>query len=1762
MRFRYFLFFISLTAAALFADDSSDLDTFDTEAYSSILDLNAAPSATVGGVVNVITGYYAENTTDYCSNSANPIEIQRSYSNGSEIYGNLFGFWNLNISGKLKIKDKEGKYLIEVYDRGTYLPYYGKKSKEYFSVHKNILKKGVSNTAPPKISGLVNFKKKYVRLKESPPKTAMELDQAIFGKKYDCGYYLLTQVLSPTGCYTNYSYHKQDVNRIESFSKEGCLLSSIDIARPPVDPKSGCRSVVLTADDGKQVAYTLSPYAASSKKTLYSVSSVHTNFSPPVFYEYLTRKKQKPELMTKKRLPDGRFLQVEYQRGHHKKRRVRTLKAPIGTDETPYPLYTFKYKSRHANVRNALGNLTCYRWNKQDRLSKIEEHDDNDNLYRKEKFCWGSKGSYKDPTFLRCRHLLDQFGKVHRSKEFKTDRRGNVVKEILYGNLSGRGACRSGIHDRSGEKFVKTYEYDSYRRVKVEAVDVGEDGESCKQRILYAYHNNSSLVKLKQIQDNNQTKERTYYEYSPSGVAILEITDDGTSTDINDLTDVTERAIKRTKISPKGLPLEVVESYLDLSTGEEVQLGKIVNRYSIRGMLEMRKTYDAQNVLTFTEERRYNDYGLIAEEIDRGGRSTFYEYDANGNCIRKHSPHLAVDTLYTYDYSNRLIKEELHSADGIFATSYAYDLKGNRVKEIDPYGNETGYIYDSFDRVVSKIYPAILDIEGGLSVGKEKFSYNVLNHLREKIDLNGQRTAICTNLYGKPSRIIYPNGVRETRTYNKDGTLKTVLDPLKTKTHYEYDYKGRKTKEVKISSKGAVLSKKEWIYNAFHLIEEIDPEGNRTLYNYDDAGRLIRKRLGDAETLYVYDSLGREKEVWEKCGDRQYRISIVEYDLFDQIIEERVEDESGNLYALRQYAYDAGGNRTKEIIYHEGNISASVTEYNSFNQPVKQIAPDGAETLTHFDYEKVNAIGQRTLAETIIDPKGNLTENLYNARGAVVVREKRNIYAETVEKIEYFYNQLGKLMIKKESVIASGDTLRTHFTAFEYDKLGNETAIIEAAGDPDQKITRRTYNSIGEVRTITKPDGVVIHHRYDGLGRLSSLKASDETVYYTYQYDRNDNITEAFDHLRSFQSTRNYDESGRVAKETMGSGHTFSYCYDPLGRLERFVLPDRSEISYRFDAGYLREIHRGGYVHKDRYALSGKRIESLLGGNLGRVEYTYDSCLRPQTIKSPYLKMEMSYDALSRAADVNYADSFGEFSDAYHYDDLNQLTSENGFNYTFDSLGNRLTENDIAYEVNGLNQLTKRGVVEYTHDLNGNRISENDRTYAYDALDRLIEVIDAGMRTTYAYDPFHRRIEKSCYLLKNGEWEIQKSERYLYQGDKEIGSLDQEGKITELRIMGLGVGGDVGAAVYMELHGKAYVPLHDYRGNVSTLIDPETGTFAACYRYSAYGIETASFEEEEFLNPWRFGSKRVDPETGWSYFGARYYDPLSGRWTTPDPLWFVDGTNLYCYVQNNPANYIDPDGLFWIEFAGICAATIAAVYEWCVNNVEVNFDDNGNYAVQASHNTNGWSWDRNSCRVRPNPQSYSPFHVAQVNGVFNSKRDSIESFEMLCSLAEDCSTSFVYNSTHGLWDLIEAGINFCGGTTRPVSLMHQEWDEYFKNCPYGIFIQVCHSQGAIITRNALESYDEELRKRIHVIAVAPAAYIDQKTCGSVVHFVSRNDFIPMIDVKGRWKNKENIVILEPHKDASFFDHSIKSPTYRQHIRDSIIEICRNHGSQQ
>lgn len=91
----------------------------------------------------------------------------------------------------------------------------------------------------------------------------------------------------------------------------------------------------------------------------------------------------------------------------------------------------------------------------------------------------------------------------------------------------------------------------------------------------------------------------------------------------------------------------------------------------------------------------------------------------------------------------------------------------------------------------------------------------------------------------------------------------------------------------------------------------------------------------------------------------------------------------------------------------------------------------------------------------------------------------------------------------------------------------------------------------------------------------------------------------------------------------------------------------------------------------------------------------------------------------------------------------------------------------------------------------------------------------------------------------------------------------------------------------------------------------ENGNPISYEEYHPFGTTAYRSAKPEFdlsLKRYRFSGKERDEETGLYYFGARYYAPWLGRWTSSDPAGFADGMNLFRYCANNPLRFVDPRG--------------------------------------------------------------------------------------------------------------------------------------------------------------------------------------------------------------------------------------------------------------
>lgn len=183
--------------------------------------------------------------------------------------------------------------------------------------------------------------------------------------------------------------------------------------------------------------------------------------------------------------------------------------------------------------------------------------------------------------------------------------------------------------------------------------------------------------------------------------------------------------------------------------------------------------------------------------------------------------------------------------------------------------------------------------------------------------------------------------------------------------------------------------------------------------------------------------------------------------------------------------------------------------------------------------------------------------------------------------------------------------------------------------------------------------------------------------------------------------------------------------------------------------------------------------------------------------------------------------------------------------------------------------------------------------------------------------------------------------------------------------------------------------------------------------------------------------------------------------------------------------------------------------------------------------------------------------IGFINGINTDKKRAKKNAEMLSNMAGKTNIYYIYNATHGyFFDVPESLIGLLKISTRPSKLLIKQWKAFFERDKENCFLEICHSQGSIHVRNALATLGADERKRIIVVAIAPAAYITKDLCYKCYHYVSKRDIIPSFDYVGKSKCDE-IHILEPQKDSPWWDHDFDSPTYRQIIEQHIIDYIKH-----
>lgn len=246
--------------------------------------------------------------------------------------------------------------------------------------------------------------------------------------------------------------------------------------------------------------------------------------------------------------------------------------------------------------------------------------------------------------------------------------------------------------------------------------------------------------------------------------------------------------------------------------------------------------------------------------------------------------------------------------------------------------------------------------------------------------------------------------------------------------------------------------------------------------------------------------------------------------------------------------------------------------------------------------------------------------------------------------------------------------------------------------------------------------------------------------------------------------------------------------------------------------------------------------------------------------------------------------------------------------------------------VNG-NVFVPKTPESYTYDDDGNLTQDGRWDYTWDAENRLVKLVSRSgapsgseKAVLFTYDAKSRRISKTVSNWVSGAWQLESTNRFLYDGWNLIAVLNAQQSTINSFTWGLdlsgtlqGAGGVGGLLMLTNSGNGAHFCAYDGNGNVAALVKASDGTVSANYEYGPFGEALRVTGTMAKANPFRFSSKYQDEESDFLYYGYRSYNPSVGRWLSRDPIEELGGDNIYSHALNDPVLRFDSYGLSTAE---------------------------------------------------------------------------------------------------------------------------------------------------------------------------------------------------------------------------------------------------------
>ncbi|MCF3109424.1 DUF6443 domain-containing protein [Niabella sp. CC-SYL272] len=664
---------------------------------------------------------------------------------------------------------------------------------------------------------------------------------------------------------------------------------------------------------------------------------------------------------------------------------------------------------------------------------------------------------------------------------------------------------------------------------------------------------------------------------------------------------------------------------------------------------------------------------------------------------------------------------------------------------------------------------------------------------------------------------------------------------------------------------------------------------------YYDAGQLYKNVTLDEHQNEVVEYKDKEGQVVCKkvqdggtTGSPSYMVTQYVYDDFNQLayvippalesITSFTESDQDFLKYIYAYHYDERLRLVEKKIPGKG---WEYTVYSLTDRPV--LTQDAAQRDRGvWAFIKYDALGRVVITGETANPDSRAALQL-NANGRTVHTEAR----DNTQPWGYSNVAIPTTVTKVLTVNYYDDysifSATNPFSTFFTQPNGTQNESQRTKGLPTVTATNvlgtTTYLYTATYYTDDKArvSKVVKQHQLNGVDITTSTYnfAGELTTIVRQHYNNNNTASPVV----MVTTTNQYDQAGRLkqTQEIINSQQpvTTNYTYNAVGQLERKSVGGQ-DIDYQYNArGWLARQSSALFTQELKYddasqnaQFNGNIAQQLwsTNGQNHNYNYSYDKANR----------------LLSGISDENNNETMG-------YDKMGNITSL--YRQGAAAITSGLGTLSYTYNGNQLQSVNGGYVKNYQYNNNGSMTSDGMFGFQYNELNLPRQVTGTPVGTvTYTYDASGAKLTKQT---------VSETRQY-------VEGIEYTGGNIDLLHISSGLARNSGGIYNYEFF------LTDHLGN-TRVVHNGAGTVYQRTDYMPFGMSIGRVANTP--NKYLYNGKEQQQELGGTDggqydYGARFYDPVIGRWHVIDPLAEkMRRHSPYNYAFDNPIRFVDPDGM-------------------------------------------------------------------------------------------------------------------------------------------------------------------------------------------------------------------------------------------------------------